>query len=338
MSSHYYKPVAGSPRSLSGGVPPSTSNGYLTPVSTPSSRGSPGSIRGNYSPGIPTPKKESPPMPRFRRMERSSTTAGHRVSHPPASPPSTTPVFKRVGSFPTVIHQDSPPWSFRIRSEVAFPVYVPNPPPTPPYSAPSRSSKRGSQLARRSQGSAGSRSPVRIIQGDSHSFVRSPSPIEIAIPPPMVDERPIYSQRHSYRKSDLSIIYPLPATVYVPGEGDEEVELLPEREDDPYELHMQRPNYNRVYRASPKSTQGSIAAVSGFQAPSPPTSHRLDTLDAFLPPRRALSYGEPTQADLVSLWASAQGAKRIPGTQNEAGRTFVLNMYRLVFHNHAIGR
>jgi len=335
MSSHYYEPVAGSPGISSGRVPTSTSNGYFTPVSTPSSRGSSGSVRGNYSAGIPTPKKESPSTARFRRMEASLPTAGHGVYPPTASPPSATPVFKRVGTFPTIIHQDSPPGKPQtIRKEVTLPVYIPNLPPTPPYPTPSRSSKRRSQIARLSQGSTGSRTPVRIIQGDSHSLVRSPSPIEIAIPPPIVNEKPIYSPRHSYRKSDASIISPLPATVYVPGEGDEEDELLPEREEDPYELHMQRPNPNRVYHTSPKSIQGSIDAMSNFRVPSSPTSHRLDTLDTFLPPRRALTYGEPTQADLVGLWSAAQGAKRIPGTQNGAGKTFVLNMYRLVFHNH----
>ena len=96
---------------------------------------------------------------------------------------------------------------------------------------------------------------------------------------------------------------------------------------------MQRPNHHRVYRASSKTTQDSIAPMSSFQVPSLPTSPHLDALDAFLPPRRALSYGVPTQANLVSLWAAAQGVKRIPGTRNGAGRAFVLNMYRSASHN-----
>jgi len=334
MSNHYYEPVAGSPGTWSRCVPTSTSNGYYTPVSTLSSRDSSGSVRGNHSAGAPTLKRESPPMPRFRRMESSLPTARHRMSPPPTSPPNGAPVFKRAGTFPLIIHQDSPRESFQARRGVTLPVYVPNLPPTPPYSTPSRSSKRRSQLSSRSQSSTASRSPVKIIQGDRLSLVRSPSPIEIAIPPPIVREKPIYSPRHSYRKSDASIISPLPATVYVPGEGDEEDELLPEREEDPYELHMQRPNHNRVYHTLPRSTQDSVTEMSSFQVPSSPSSHHLDALGAFLPPQRELSYGEPTQADLVSLWSAAQGAKRIPGTQNGAGKTFVLNMYRLVFHNH----
>lgn len=335
MSNHYYEPVAGSPGTWSRRVPTSTSNGYYTPVPTLSSSDSSGSVRGNHSAGAPTPKRESPPMPRFRRIETSSSTTGHRIS-PPTSPPNGTPVFKRADTFPLIIHQNSPRQSFQASRGVTLPVYVTNPPPTPPYSAPSRSSKRRSQLSSRSQSSTASRSPVRIIQGDRLSLVRSPSPIEIAIPPPIVRDKPIYSPRHSYRKSDSSIISPLPATVYIPGEGEEEDELLPEREDDPYELHMQRPKNNRVYHTLPRSTQDLVTEMSSFQIPSSLTSHHLDTLDTFLPPRRALSYGEPTQADLVSLWSAAQGAKRIPGTQNGAGKTFVLNMYRLVFHSHAI--
>ena len=100
----------------------------------------------------------------------------------------------------------------------------------------------------------------------------------------MVDEKPIYTPRRFYRKSNVSIIYPLPATVYVPGEGDEGDELLPGREDDPYELYMQRLNYNRVYCVSPKYTEGSIATVSSFQVSSLPTLRHLDSLDA-LPPQ-----------------------------------------------------
>jgi len=109
-----------------------------------------------------------------------------------------------------------------------LPGYVPNAPPSLPYSTPSRSLKRRSQLARRSQGSTGSRSQASIIQGDSRNLARPPSPLKIAITPPMVDEKPIYSQRHSYRKLDSSIISPLRATLYVPGEGDKEAGLLPE--------------------------------------------------------------------------------------------------------------
>jgi len=48
----------------------------------------------------------------------------------------------------------------------------------------------------------------------------------------MVDQKPIYSQRHAYRESDSSIISPLPTTVYVSGEGDEEDGLVPESEED----------------------------------------------------------------------------------------------------------
>ena len=163
MSSHYYEPVTGSPGASPGCVITSTSNGYFTPVATPSSRDFSGSVRGTYSAGIPTLKKESPPTPRFRRMENSSRISGHVVSHPPVLPPRAIPVFKKVGTFPTVIQQDSPPAGFRIRSEVE---------PTPPYSTPSRSSKRGSQLARRSQGVTRSRSPVTTIKGDGYSLVR----------------------------------------------------------------------------------------------------------------------------------------------------------------------
>jgi len=176
MSSYYYELFGGSPRLLSGCVPTFTSNGYFMPVSTPSSRDSSSPVRGNYSTGITTPKKESPPITRFRRMEGSWKTTGHGLSLPPASPPSSAPVFKRVGTFPRVIFKHSPPGRFRIRSEVAFPGSVPNPPPTPPYSTPSRSSKRRSQLARGSHGLTGSRSPVRIIQGDSRNLARPPSP------------------------------------------------------------------------------------------------------------------------------------------------------------------
>jgi len=95
----------------------------------------------------------------------------------------------------------------------------------------------------------------------------------------MLDEKPIYTPRRSYRKSDVSIIYPLLATVYVPGGGGEGDKLLPGLEEDPYELlvHMQRPNYNRVYSVSPKSTKGSISTVTSFQVPSLPTLQHLDT-------------------------------------------------------------
>ncbi|RPA92382.1 hypothetical protein L873DRAFT_195931 [Choiromyces venosus 120613-1] len=326
MSGHHYEPVVGSPRIPSRRVPTSASNGYFTPVSTLSSRDSSGWVRGNYSAGAPTPKKESPPMPRFRRMETSPPITSHRVSSP-SSLASVTPVFKRMDTLPPIIHQNSPPGKpqTRRRETNPLPVYIPNPPPTPPYSTPSQSSKRRSQLSSRSQSSNRSHSPVRIIQGDRLNLVRSPSPIEIAIPPPTLKEKPVYNPGHSYRESDASSIAPLPATVYVPGEGGEEDQLLPEREEDIYELHMQRPSHNSIYHTPPESMRDSVAEMSGFQVPPSPVLHHLDS--TFLP-RRALSYGEPTQADLIGLWSAAQGAKRIPGTQNEAGKTFVLNMYR----------
>ncbi|KAG0133081.1 hypothetical protein HOY82DRAFT_605117 [Tuber indicum] len=230
MSSHYHEPISGSPRPLSGCVPTYMSMD-ISPVSTTCSRDCSGSVQGNNSTGITTPKKESPPIPRFRGMEGFSTSTGHGLSRPPASPPSSTLVFEKVGTFQTVIHQHSPPGRFSIRSEVAFPGSVPNPPPTAPHSTPLRSSKWGSQLVRGSSGSTGSRSPVGIIQGDSHNLARPPSHIEISIPPPIVDDKPIYIQRHPYRKLDSSIISPLRATVYIPGEGDKDG-LLPDSEEE----------------------------------------------------------------------------------------------------------
>ncbi|KAG0136149.1 hypothetical protein HOY82DRAFT_599701 [Tuber indicum] len=295
-------------------------------MSTLSSLPSLVSSRGTNSVGGPTPK-ESPPMPRFRRMEAPSPITGHGVSSP-TSPPDATPELKKMGKLPLIIHQDSPPGRSRTgrRETIPLPIYVPNPLPTPPYSTPPQSSKRRSQLSSRSRSSAISHSPVRILQGDRFSLVRSPSPIEIAIPPPTVEERPVYNPGHWYRKSDASSVAPLLATVYVPGEGDEEDELPPE--EDVYELHMQGPNKNRLHHTPPKSTRGSVPEMSGFREAPPPIPHYLDTFHATLPSYRTLSYGEPTQADLVSLWCVARGAKRIPGTQSETGRTFVLNMYR----------
>ncbi|PWW76376.1 hypothetical protein C7212DRAFT_363227 [Tuber magnatum] len=243
MSGHHYEPVVGSPRTLSGYVPISTSNRYFTPMSTLSGHRSPGSSRGNYSAGGPTPK-ESPPMPRFRWMEASLPITGHRVSSP-TSPPPATPEFKKM---------------------------------------------------------------------------------EIAIQPPTVEDKPVYNHGHWYRKSDDSSNAPLPATVYVPGEGGEEDELLPE--EDIYELHMQRPNNSSVYHTPPKSMWGSVPEMSGFRAALSPIPHYPDTSDTTLLSYSALSYSEHTQTDLVSLRSAAQGAKRMPGTQNEEGKTFVLNMYR----------
>ena len=116
---------------------------YFTPVSTLSSRDCTSPVQGNYSAGITTPTNESQPIPRLCRMECSSTTTGHGISLPPGSPLSSTPVFKKISTFPTVIYQHSPPVRFHIRSEVTLPGSVPNPPPSSPYSIPSRSSKRG---------------------------------------------------------------------------------------------------------------------------------------------------------------------------------------------------
>jgi len=76
--------------------------------------------------------------------------------------------------------------------------------------------------------------------------------------------------------------------------------------------------------------------MPSFQVPFLPTSRHLDALDVSLPRRPALSYGGLTQADLASLGAAAQGAKRIPGTGNGAGRTLFLNMYRSAFYNYAV--
>ena len=114
----------GVPGAFPGCVPTSTSNGYFTPAATPSSRDSSGSVRGNYSAGIPTPKKESLPMQRFRRMEHSSTISEHGISHLPVLRLRAIPVFKRVGTLPPGLSQEG---GFRFRSEVALPVSTTNP-------------------------------------------------------------------------------------------------------------------------------------------------------------------------------------------------------------------
>jgi len=114
----------GGPGTFPGCVPTSTSNGYFTPAVTPSSRDSSGSVRGNYSAGIPTPK-ESLPMQRFRRMEHSSTISEHGISYLPVLRPRAIPVFKRVGTLPPGLSPEG--GGVRFRSEVASPVSTTNP-------------------------------------------------------------------------------------------------------------------------------------------------------------------------------------------------------------------
>ena len=137
----------GSPGTPSRCIPTCTSNRHFTPVSTLSSRDSSGSSPGNYSGRGLTPK-ESLPMPGFGRIEPSLPFTGQRTSSSPSSPPSTIPVFEKMGKLPLIIHQGSPPGRSqnRMRETTLLPVYVPNSLPNPLYSTPSQSSKQRSQL------------------------------------------------------------------------------------------------------------------------------------------------------------------------------------------------
>lgn len=184
-------------------------------------------------------------------------------------------------------------------------MYAPNPLPTPPYTK----TPPQQYTNRRSHSPHNSQSPANA---------RSPSPIEIAIPPPFGPDSLLVGGgvaiHHHHQRSDTSSVVPLPATVYVPGEGDEEDGGLLRGEG------TGRP----VYDTPPDSMRESLVEAPGdYYMPVSPGPGA---------PRRALSYGESmSQGDMIGLWNAAEGAKRVLGARGgTGGRTYVLNMYRSV--------
>jgi len=144
ITSHYYEAVVGSPRPLSGCIPTFASMDI--------------SLRCRLPPAATvlvsseeTIRLRSQPQRRSRRQSQDS--AGWNVLQ---QLPGVDSLFLQAhrldlpryprGQVPSqwFIYQHSPLRRFRIRSEVALPGYVPNPPPSQPYSTPPRRLKRRS--------------------------------------------------------------------------------------------------------------------------------------------------------------------------------------------------
>lgn len=133
---------------------------------------------------------------------------------------------------------------------------------------------------------------------------------------------PIY--RH--RRSDASTIVPLPSTVYVPGVGDNVGSTVPSHDAGDWRHDY----YDRQERSC-----FSVCDTPPLSAKSPSMSSPFlpvapDTPVTPGPDMYGRTSVVSSQSGLLGLWKSAQGNEDIAGNASDGGRTYALNMCRLV--------
>lgn len=142
--------------------------------------------------------------------------------------------------------------------------------------------------------------------------------------------RTVTSKRSLKRyKSNASTIVPLPSTVYVPGVGDNVSTIST------HEIENERHSYHDREQRS----HFSVCDTPSMSAKSPSISSSFLPVEPDTPvisaPNLPQPYDQtsmvPSQAGLVGLWEAAQRSGTVVENAVNSGRTYALNMYRLVY-------
>lgn len=144
-----------------------------------------------------------------------------------------------------------------------------------------------------------------------------------SLPPTVTSKRSL--KRY---KSNASTIVPLPSTVYVPGVGDNVSTIAS------HEIENERHSYHDREQRS----HFSVCDTPPMSAKSPSISSPFLPVEPDTPVISAPNFPRPydqtsmvsSQAGLVGLWGSAQRSGTVVENAVNSGRTYVLNMYRLV--------
>lgn len=158
---------------------------------------------------------------------------------------------------------------------------------------------------------------------DSHRYQRVP----VITSPPQTPEFDT-SPKQTYRKSSASTIVPLPSTVYVPGVGDTVSSVGSEKQG--WYTHRRDRSVSAPTPLSslftPLRSERSPSMSSPFLPLEPETPP--------MAPHHPLLYSSPSmpssQVELVGLWNAAKGSARGVQKPKDSGKTYILNMYRLV--------